>query len=62
MPEQPENQAPLRCKHDDCDEVVQYVPMVLPGALKRTAVREERERTVYLRCPRGHVHPYRVIG
>ena len=62
MTEQPGIQGPLRCKHDDCDEMVEYVPMVLPGALKRTAVTEVRERTVYLRCPRGHVHPYRVTG
>lgn len=62
MAEQPAVQGPLRCKHDNCDEMVEYVRTVLPGALKRTAVRAARERTVYLRCPRGHVHPYLVTG
>jgi hypothetical protein len=48
------------CKRAGCDEVVEYVPAVVTGALKRTDVSPGRPRTVYLRCPAGHVHPYAV--
>ncbi len=50
------------CKHDGCDEMVTYVPTVVLGALREAENRDRRARTIYLRCPRGHVHAYRVIG
>ena len=62
MSVQPEGPSVFACKHEGCDQVVEYVPTIVPGALKRTEIREAHERTVYLRCPLGHVHPYTVIG
>jgi hypothetical protein len=58
----PADSVEMRCKREGCAEQVVYRPMVVPGALKRTLQREVRERTVYLRCPQGHVHPYRIKG
>jgi hypothetical protein len=52
----------MPCKREGCNERVSYRPMVVPGALKRTREREVRERTIYLRCAEGHVHPYQVKG
>lgn len=62
MSEEDASKASWPCKRDGCDQVVLYVPTVVPGALRRTATKQSRERTVYLRCPRGHVHAYLVSG
>ena len=48
------------CKRSGCDKSVEYVPLAVPGALKRTSRPAARRRVVYLRCADGHVHPYEV--
>lgn len=45
-----------------CTELVHYSPTRVPGALKRLAAGQPRERTVYLRCANGHLHPYTVVA
>ena len=50
------------CKRDGCSETVVYQPGLVWGALKRSRSKPARERTVYLRCPAGHTHAYRVMG
>jgi hypothetical protein len=59
---QSEQESGMACKQPGCPEIVKYVPMIVPGALKKTLSRGPRERTIYLRCLQGHVYPYRVIG
>lgn len=54
--------APLtfQCRMQNCDELVEYREMRVPGALKHVASPEPRTRVVYLRCANGHVHPYKI--
>lgn len=48
----------LKCKEYGCDEYVEYKPQRVPGVLRELRA---RETDVYLTCPRGHEHSYRVM-
>lgn len=52
-----------KCKEDNCNEVVDYKPKRVFGFTKPHASDKEEEGqeiTVYLTCPKGHTHAYRI--
>jgi hypothetical protein len=59
MTEPPAEPITFACAEPGCAEQVTYQRQELPGlAFPRRGGR----MTVYLECPRGHVHPYQLGG
>jgi hypothetical protein len=58
MGQQPAAPIKFDCAEPDCPEQVTYERQELPGL----AYEHPGPKTVYLECPRGHVHPYRLGG
>jgi hypothetical protein len=59
MDEQPAEPVEFDCAEPGCPEQLVYERRELPGLAYD---RHRGPRTVYLECPRGHVHPYRLDG
>ena len=51
----------IPCAEPDCNEKVVYIPDPIPGNLRVMATKEmPGEDVVYLACPKGHMHAYKV--
>jgi hypothetical protein len=50
----------LKCSEPQCPEYVEYTPEKIPGLLLITAGQDEEFDYVYLTCPEGHTHKYKV--
>jgi hypothetical protein len=59
MGEQPAERIEFHCREPDCPEQVTYQRQELPGLAYD---HRGGPKTVYLECPRGHVHPYQLGG
>jgi hypothetical protein len=55
--EQPVEPVTMDCAEPGCDKVVTFQPQNLPGLVYP---QPRGPITVYLECPRGHVHPYQL--
>lgn len=52
-----------QCKEENCNDEVEYKPKRVFGLKKpHTSDKEEEQQliTIYLTCPNGHTHAYRV--
>jgi hypothetical protein len=59
MGEQPAERTEFPCREPDCPEQVTYQRQELPGLAYDPP---GGPKTVYLECPRGHIHPYQLGG
>jgi hypothetical protein len=59
MGQQPADPVQFDCAEPDCTEKVTYQRQELPGLAYD---RPQGPKTVYLECPIGHVHAYRLGG
>jgi hypothetical protein len=57
MGEQPAEAVTMACREENCPEQVTYQPQELPGL---AYPQPGGPITVYLECPRGHVHRYQL--
>jgi hypothetical protein len=57
LDDQPAEPVTFNCAEPGCGTQVTYQPQELPGLAYR---RPGGPMTIYLECPRGHVHPYQL--
>ena len=57
MDEQPAEPITMACREENCPEQVTYQSQELPGL---AYPQPGGPMTVYLECPRGHVHRYQL--
>lgn len=50
----------FKCKEPNCDELVTYEPLIVFGLVVKDRDNANKEKIVYLKCPKGHTHAYTV--